>query len=171
MNTRIITLCYRKTIDINATHPWDKLVFEDSYMEFKLQAQNFSAGTSYTSYAELLRLVPNASKLPGLVIPAIAGYVQQLDEIIPDILNNLGRRFLKFKHYQFEIINSSITYKSKHHIAINFYSGPLYWHDTIGQYLLVSNAAITSHEQDVLTNLFQLPPYVNIHTLQANPQP
>ncbi|QJD96298.1 hypothetical protein HH214_10695 [Mucilaginibacter robiniae] len=166
MNNRIITLCYRKIIDINATHPWDKLVFDDSYMEFKMQAQNFSQGTTYTSYAELLRLVPNSSRLPGLVTPAIVGYVQQLHEIIPDILNNLGRRFLNFKQFQFEIINSSITDKSKHHIAINFYSEPLYWHDTIGQQLLVSATTINDGQQ-ALTDLFQLPSYVNIHTLQV----
>ncbi|RYE29074.1 MAG: hypothetical protein EOP42_15220, partial [Sphingobacteriaceae bacterium] len=96
MKARSIILCYRKIIDINAAKPWDKLVFEDSYLEFKLQAQNFSNGTAYTSYADLIRNIPNAQQLPGLVTPAISHYIRQLNDITPDILNNIGRRFLRF---------------------------------------------------------------------------
>lgn len=169
MNKRIITLCYRKIIRPNATQPWDKMVYEDSYMEFKMQAQNFNAGTPYTSYAELLRHFPNAQKLAGMVTPAVNGYVQQLGGIIPEILNTLGRRFLKISSFQFEIINSDINDRDKHVVAINFFSEPLVWHDTIDNYLLVSpyipNAAAGGNDE-VLTELFQLQPYLNIHSVK-----
>jgi len=171
MPKQIITLCYRKIIRPGATLLWDKMVHDDSYMEFKMQAQNYSAGTSYTSYAELIRHFPNAQKLPAMVSPAITGYVQQLNNIIPDILNTLGRRFLKFNTFQFEIINSDITDQDKHTIAINFFSEPLLWHDKIDNYLLVSvyNDQVAV-DDEVLTNLFQLQPYLNIHSI-ASPQP
>lgn len=136
-------------------------------MEFKMQAQNFSAGTNYTSYAELIRNFPNAQRLPAMVTPSVTGYVQQLENIMPDILNTLGRRFLKFNAFQFEIINSDINDREKHTVAVNFFSEPLIWHDTIDNYLLVSiydDKADT--EGEVLTNLFQLQPYLNIHSVK-----
>lgn len=170
MSKRIITLCYRKIIRPNATIPWDKMVHNDSYIEFKMQAQNFSVGTNYTSYAELLRHFPNAQKLTGMVTPAIIGYVQQLGGIIPEILNTLGRRFLKIKSYQFEIINSDITDSDKHVVAINFFSEPLVWHDTIDNYLLVSAhtpSAMANESDEVCTELFRLQPYLNINSVKA----
>lgn len=162
---RIITLCYRKIIDETATKQWDKMVFEDSFLEFRLQAQNYSVGTNYSSYADLLHHVHNANRLAGRITPAVTGYMQQLDGIMPDMLNNLGRRFLKFDKYQLEIINSDINDKDKHKIAINFYSAPLVWHDTVASLLLVSEQG-SDDGAETLTNLFQIQPYLNIHTIK-----
>lgn len=170
MQKRIITLCYRKIIRPGATAPWDKMVHEDSYMEFKMQAQNFSAGTAFTSYAQLVQHFPDAQKLAAMVTPAVTGYVQQLGDIIPDILNTLGRRFLRFNSFLFEIINSDVNDRDKHSIAINFFSEPLVWHDTIANNLLISaHNPTTEAEGEVFTNLFQLQPYLNIHSI-TNPQ-
>jgi hypothetical protein len=165
MNTRLITLCYRKVIDINSPKAWDKLVFQDSYLEFKMQAQFFNQERKYCSFAELLQHAPGAEQLHFLTSAAVTGYLQQLNETIPDILNNLGKHFLKFNQYQFEIINSDLLDKTKHQVAINFYSEPLVWHDTIGNYLLVSDKPAAAGE--VLTHLFQLQPYLNIHALRT----
>ena len=170
MPKRVIILCYRKIIDVNTVKAWDKMVFESSYLEFKMQAQNFSLGTDHTSYAELLRNVPNAQRLTGMVTPSVTGYVQQLNKIMPDILNNLGRRFLTFSKFQMEIINSDINDKAKHQIALNFYSEPMVWHDTIDNFLLISDHLpenkLPDENTKALTNLMQIQPYVNIYSLQ-----
>lgn len=170
MQERVIILCYRKIIDIRSVKQWDKLVFESTYLEFKMQAQNFSQGTSYTSYAELLRNVPNARRLTGMVTPSVTGYIQQLGSIMPDILNNIGRRFLTFSKFQLEIINSDINDKDKHQVAVNFYSQPLIWHDTIDSYLLISDHTpeipLFTENNNISTNLMQLQPYINISSLQ-----
>ncbi|MFC0513859.1 hypothetical protein ACFFGT_06600 [Mucilaginibacter angelicae] len=170
MQKRVIVLCYRKIIDIRSVKQWDKLVFESTYLEFKMQAQNFSHGTAYTSYADLLRNVPNAQRLTGMVTPSVTGYIQQLGGIMPDVLNNIGRRFLTFSKFQLEIINSDIHDKDKHQVAVNFYSGPLVWHDTIDNYLLISEDMaenqLSAENDSMPTNLMQLQPYVNISSLQ-----
>jgi hypothetical protein len=169
MSERVITLCYRKIIRPNPILPWDKLVYEDSYMEFKMQAQNFSAGTPYTSYADLLRHVPDAQKLAAMVTPAVSGYVQQQGDIMPDILNVLGRRFLKFNTFQFEIINSDINDRDKHVVAVSFFSEPMIWHETVDNYLLVSpcnEGSSIPGGTEILTNLFQLQSYLNIHAIK-----
>jgi hypothetical protein len=170
MQKRVVILCYRKIIDTLSVKQWDKLVFESTYLEFKMQAQNFSHGTAYTSYAELMRNVHNAQRITGMVTPSVTGYVQQLGSIMPDILNNIGRRFLTFSKFQLEIINSDINDKEKHQVAINFYSEPLIWHDTIDNYLLLSvyspENQSSAENNSISTNLMQLQPYINISSLQ-----
>jgi len=165
MANRIITLCYRKISDATATKPWEKLVFDDSYTEFKMQAQLFNQEKKYRTFAELQQHAPGAEQLHFLVSAAVIGYIHQLNETIPDILNNLGKHFLRFTQFQFEIINSDLQDKSKHQVGINFYSEPLVWHDTIDNLLLVSDKPATE-TGEIYTNLFQLQPYLNIHALQ-----
>lgn len=168
MEKRVITLGYRKIIDAASAKAWDKMVFEDSYLEFKIQAQLMAQGSPYNTYGELLAKVPDAAKLSGMVTPAIVGYIQQLNETVPDILNNLGRRFLKFKNFQFELINSSINDKGKHQVAVNFYTEPLVWHESIQNFMLVSDASVAVEEGvEVNTNLLEIQPYLNIHSLKT----
>lgn len=163
MTERVITLCYRKIIDATSTRPWDKLVFEDTYAELRLQAQLYNPERRFRTYAELLHHAPGAGQLPFLVSGVARGYLPQLQGLVPDVVDNLGRHFLKFSRFQFEIINSDLLDKSRHQVAINFYSDPLTWHATIENLLLVSEAAAAGEE--VLTHLVQLQPFLSIYSL------
>ena len=161
---RRITLCYRKIIDASATRPWDKLVLNDSYRELRMQAQYFNQEKNYRTFGELVHYVPGADRLHGLVSGSIVGYLQQLGGLVPDVLDNLGRRFLTFDKFQFELINSDLLDPSKHQVAVNFFSEPLRWHDTVGAYLIASTEAPSEAAASVHT--FQLQPYLAIHSLQ-----
>jgi hypothetical protein len=104
-----------------------------------------------------------------MVTPAVSGYVQQLGDMMPDILNVLGRRFLKFNTFQFEIINSDINDRDKHVVAVSFFSEPMIWHETVDNYLLVSpcnEGNSIPGGTEILTNLFQLQSYLNIHAIK-----
>jgi hypothetical protein len=164
----VITLCYRKVIDIHAVKPWEKLVFADTYTEFLLQAQTLNRQGQYNTYGELLAHVPGADQLGFLVSAAAVSYLRQLNDVIPDITNNLGKQFLPFTRFRFEIINSDIRDKTRHQVGIQFYSEPLHWHDTIGDRLLVSVPGVME-EGAVLTELLALPPFVSIYSLQPAP--
>jgi len=165
MSTKVITLCYRKIIDASNTSPWDKFVHEDSFAEFKMQAQFYNLEKQFTTFAEMVLNVPEAQKLHFLVSAAITGYLHQLNGIIPDILDNLGRRFLTFENFKFELINSDITNLKKHKVAINFFSKPLVWHDTVNNLLLVSPFK-ENNEDEVFTNLFQIQPFLSISAIK-----
>lgn len=165
MQQTTIRLCYRKIIDAGATRPWDKMVFDDSYTEFLLQSQLYNQEKKYTTFSEIMTQVPAAEKLHFLVSAAVVGYLQQLGGKIPDLTNNLGRLFLPFSNFRFEIINSSIKDKSRHQVAINFFSDPLVWHSTIGNQLLLSIPGNTENDE-ILTELFVLPPFVSIYSLK-----
>lgn len=162
----IIRLCYRKIINASSQKVWDQYVFESSYKEFLMQSQLYNQEKKYNSFAELLINVPGAERLHFLVSAAITGYVQQLKGKVPDILNNLGKHFLEFLNYQFEIINSDIKNKATHQVAINFFSEPMTWHDTIGNYLLVSPLNSGENQDGVLTHLVQLQPFLSIYSVK-----
>lgn len=165
MPKKVIVLCYRKIIDSTNNNPWDRYVHEDSFSEFKMQAQYYNQEQRFTTFAEMLLNAPEAEKLHFLVSAAITGYLRQLNGIIPDVLDNLGRRFLTFENFKFELINSDINSLEKHKIAINFFSKPLIWHDTINDQLLVSQLK-GSNEEEIFTNLFQIQPFVSIHAIK-----
>lgn len=165
MAKRIIRLLYRKVIDANAQKAWERHVFEDSYAEFLLQAQFYNQDKKYNTFGELLTHVPDAEKLHFLVSPAITGYLKQLNGKVPDVLNNIGKHFLPFKNFKFEIINSDLRNKARHQVAVNFLTEPLSWHDTIGNQLLVSTNS-DSEDGALLTELFSIPPYLSIHSLK-----
>ncbi|MGM9477688.1 hypothetical protein ACS5PU_14745 [Pedobacter sp. GSP4] len=165
MSKKVIVLCYRKIIDATDNNPWSKFVHEDSFAEFKMQSQLYNQEQQFTTFAEILLHVPDAEKLHFLVSAAITGYLRQLNGIIPDILDNLGRRFLTFEHFKFELINSDIKDVQQHKIAINFFSKPLVWHETIGNQLLISQFKETQGDE-VYTNLFEMQPFVSIHSIK-----
>lgn len=170
MNSHTIVFCYRKMIDTNSSLPWEKLVFDDSYLEFRMQFQNINKQAGSFTFAELIQQGINAERLHFLISPAIAGYVQQLQGRIPDLLNTLGKQFLSFTSYRFELINSDIRNSQSHQVAISFYSSAMTWYSTIGNAMLLSAATAESIAADetVNTQLYQLQPFVSIHTLKAN---
>ncbi|UKT63162.1 hypothetical protein [Pedobacter mucosus] len=165
MAKKIITLCYRKIIDITNPNLWDKLVHEDSFIEFKMQSQFYNQENKYTTFAELNSNVAGSEKLHFLVSASITGYLRQLNGIIPDVLDNLGRRFLAFQNFKFELVNSDINDIEKHKVAINFFSDPITWHDTIDNHLLISQFKETK-DDEIFTNLFQIQPFVSIHSIK-----
>ena len=167
----IIRLLYRKEIDINSTRPWEKCAFNDSYQEYLMQSQLYNKDRKYTSFTELQAHVPNAEKLHFLVSASVTGYIRQFNGVVPDITNTAGKHFLPFKGYRFEIINSDITNAAKHRIAINFITESLTWIDTIGSQLLIAlNAPGDDTQEEILTELFTLQPFLTIHSLKPIPQ-
>jgi hypothetical protein len=168
MEKATIRLLYRKIIDNNAADIWEKHVFDETYKEFLMQVQNYNREKKYFTYGELIHHVPGAEKLNFLVSASIIGYLKQLKGIVPDIINNSGKRFLPFKNYKFEIINSDTRDKSRHQIAVNFISEPLAWYDTIDNRLLVAikGDEATVQNGEVLTEMFTMQPHLSIFSLK-----
>ena len=164
---KIIRFCYRKIIDSNATKAWERLVYEDSYTEFKMQAQRFNTGNKYSSFAEIVQNNSAAEQLHFLTGAAATAYVQQLNGKIPDVLNTLGKHFLPFKNFRFEIINSDVKDGKTHMIAVNFYSEPVTWLDTIGSTMIIAvNNTIENGE--LLTDSLIMPPFVSVYSVKHN---
>lgn len=163
---KIIRLCYRKIIDASATQPWDKLVFESAYAEFLMQSQFYNQEKKYTSFHQMLQHVNGAERLHGLVSAAVVGYLKQLEGKLPDIADNMGKRVLTFKQFQFEIIDADIKDKGRFRMAIQFFTDAYYWLDTVSPYLLVAPLTKDATTTDgMLTHLLQLQPFLSIYSL------
>lgn len=164
----IIRLSYRKIIDANSQKLWDKYVFEDTYTEFFMQAQFYNQENKYTTFQELLDNVPNADRLHNLTSAAAVGYIRQLNQIVPDIANRSGKLCLPFSQFKFEIIHSHVQDKNAHRVAIQFFSDPVTWLDTVHDTLLIAygdRREALAQGQEVETDLIALQPYLSISSV------
>jgi len=168
MTKGLIQMCYRKIIDNNAQKAWDQYVFEDTYMEFFMQAQTYNQGGKYSTFQEITENIPAASNLSYLVSTAAINYIRQLKDVVPDIANAYGKLCLPFKRFKFEIIHSDIREKSSHKVAVYFYSEPITWIDTVDGKLLIAygdqREAIRSGVE-VETDMLALQPYLTISSV------
>lgn len=165
MTTNLITLCYRKVISGKSATHWEKMVWADSYQEFKMQFQLYNQQKRYHRLQQLLDEVKGAEQLHFLVSAAIVGYVQQLKERVPDITDTLGIPFLQFDHFRFELIESDIHDQQQHKIAIWFFCKPMLWIDSIGNHMLLKD---NNSEQAAVSpiRLLEMQPGLGVHSLQ-----
>jgi hypothetical protein len=165
----LIRLCYAKVIDASSVTAWDKYVFEATYKEFYMQAQQFDQQKKYTTFQEILENIPKADQMHYLVSTAAVGYIRQLNETIPDIANAFGKPCVPFKNFRFEIIQSHVKNRSLHKVAIYFYSENLTWIDTIGDRLLFSfgnHLEALAQGQSVETEMLTIRPNLIICSYQ-----
>lgn len=166
----IIQLCYRKLIDASSTGTWEKYVFDDTHREFYMQAQQFDQAGSCATFHEILKQNPKADQMHYLVSTAAIGYIRQLQEKIPGVLNVFGSPCVAFRNFRFEIVQSHIRNKALHRVAIYFYSDALTWIDTIpGQHLLVApgnHLDALSRGEKVDTEMIAMMPNLSICSYQ-----
>lgn len=164
----LIQLCYRKIIDVSSEKAWDKYVFEDTWMEFFMQAQTYTQDGKYHTFQEISDNVPAANGMTYMVSTAAINYIRQLKDIVPDIANVYGKLCLPFKRFKFEIIYSDVRDKTSHKVAIYFYSEPITWIDTLDGKLLLAygdQREALKCGQEVETELISLQPYLNISSV------
>jgi hypothetical protein len=134
----IVRFCFRKEIDAAAVAGWERNLFDDTYREFFMQAQQFDQQKRFTTFREMFLNVPDVDQMVYLVSTAAVNYIRQLNGIIPGFFNVFGKPVMPFKNFRFDIIESSITHKEKHKVAISFYSEPVLWHESFNDAMIVS---------------------------------
>ena len=159
-----IRLVYRKLIDINAGDTWSKCVFDSSYAEYLLQVQFYDQAKQYPRFSQLLHHIPQAEKMHFLVSAAVTGYLQQLNGMVPDLTDSLGKCRIAFTQYRFEIIESDIHDKRVHQVGICFYSEPFTWVETIHNSLLLAKPGSVGTDEGLLTRLVSLQPMLSIYS-------
>lgn len=133
----LITFRYSKIIDRGSSKTkWDQYVFDDTYREFFMQAQEFDQEGNYSTFHEILANVPKAEEMHYLVSTAAVSYIRQLNNYIPNVLNTAGKTCLPFKNFRFEILQSHTRDKNQHRIAIHFFSEEIIWIDSLGKHLI-----------------------------------
>lgn len=165
MQKGIIKLGYRKIIDAAARKAWDQYVFNDTHLEFYMQAQRLDPEGKFPTFRLLQEKVAGADQLHYLTSTAAIGYIRQLNDLIPDVANRFGKLCLPFRNFRFEIIDSHIQDKSQHKIAIWFYSDPLTWIETVENNLVIAYGIKVDELAagiELETDLIPLSPFLSI---------
>ena len=164
MNKALIKLAYRQIIDIHSTGDFEKKVFNDTWEEFNMQAQVYDQGGTLKTFQQLVAHNPKANSLHYKVGFAIGLYVKELNTIIPEFRDSLDRITIPFETYRFEIIQSDITNKAEHKVAVLFITDTLTLLGNIGDYLLLSHGdqLHTIQQEGTDTFLLQLKPGLSI---------
>lgn len=155
-----IKLAFRVVIDENSSMLWDQYIFEDTYLEYKIQHQVFDdKDDPVKNYWQLLLKNCNAEKIPFLLSTAVVNYVSQLNgeiKSLPDVLSNT---YFPIEDFKLDLISSNVEDKSKHKIGLTFYTPELLLMDIIDNKYLLSKTTSGEHFD---TFMFSFHPQVAI---------
>lgn len=136
MNKAIIKIAYRQIIDSSSEGNFEKNVINGSYGEFLLKSQAYNPDGKFKTFSELKANDGRANSLHYKSGFGVAGYIEQLNKQMP-AQNSLGRN-LRFDSYEFELIESDITDKATHKVAIIYTTEQLTLLDNAGDHLLLA---------------------------------
>lgn len=134
----VIKLVYKQVIDAEYATDFERDVFEDSYQEFLMQAQAYNQENKWHTFQQMAANNPKANSLHYKVGFSVGLYIQQLNYIIPGLKDILGETPLKFNTCRFNIIESDISNKARHKIALLYTTGMLTYFGQVANNLWLS---------------------------------
>ena len=168
MNKALIKIAYKQIIDAASQTDFEKNVFHASYNEFLLKSQAYNPGKKFKTFSELKANDGRANSLHYKSGFAAAGFINNLNKQIPCLHDTHGRS-ISFITYTFEIIESGITDKSKHKIAIIYFTGTFALLEVIGDYLLLATGDQPNDvfQKNVEAFLLKMQPDLSIVSYQS----
>lgn len=145
-----IKIAYRQVIDSRSSSDFEKKVFNDSFNEFYLQSQAYSEGGRLKTFQDLIGNNPKANSLHYKVGFSVGRYIAELKNVIPGLWDSIGKP-VAFENHEFQLLDSDISNKNTHTIAIIYISD---WFDLLaiaGSNLIVGNARGDSGSTSTLT--------------------
>ena len=159
----LIKLAYRQVIDSASTDKFEKLIFNDTYMEYLMQVQAYNnQGKTYATFRELSMQVPKSNSLHYKVGFAIGLYIRELNNKIPGLWDTLEHVNITFATHRFEIIDSDITKREGHRVAITYLTEAFTYYGNFGEWLLLSAGGNLASGQAGETFMMQLYPNLSI---------
>lgn len=144
MSKALIKLAFRQEIDVSASGNFEKDVFNDSYQEFRMQAQAYNPNGQFHTLQELIADNPKANSLHYKAGFSIGLYIAGLNGVIPGIREWVpGQVRPGFQTHQFEIVRSHLADRSQHQVAITYFTGVLSLLDSFGDQLLLATGDMT----------------------------
>ena len=138
MSKGIIKFGFQKIITELPTSLWDKYVFDATWMEYRMQAANYNQQSKATLFTAIAKENPKAEKLHDAVCTAAIGYIMQLEEKIPGLVNAHGKNVVPFKNFKFSMVQSDMIDSKLHQVEIIFISEPVTLIDTFNTHYLIA---------------------------------
>ena len=156
----IIKLSYRNIIDASSQNQFEKNVFNFSYEEFLLKSQAYNIDGKFKTFSELKTNDGRANSLHYKSGFAVAGFIETLNKKIPFLEDSSGKP-VSFDICNFEIIETDITNRLFHIVALHFFTAALILKGSFGDFLVLAeekNEALNPNEVFTL----QLQPDISV---------
>ncbi len=137
MSQAIIKISYRQLIDAASQTEFEQNVISFSYEEYKMKSQAYNTEGKYNTFTELKAADGRANSLHYKAGFAIGGLIEGLNKQIPDLQDTQGKP-VPFDSFQFEVIESDITNKLVHKVAISYITEEARLLNNFGEILLLS---------------------------------
>ena len=137
MSKALIKITYRQVIDASSTGALEKNIFNASYQEFLLKPQAYNLEGKYNTFTKMKAADGRANSLHYKSGFAVDQYIHTLKNQIVYLQDSLDQN-IPFERYRFEVIESDITNKALHKVAINFATGILTLFAIVGEYFLLA---------------------------------
>ncbi|MFT3980183.1 MAG: hypothetical protein QM687_06900 [Ferruginibacter sp.] len=154
MKKKFIRITYRHIIDINAKTNFDRSVFGITYSEFLLKSQAYNPGNKMDTFNVIRQADGRANSLHYKIALAASGIMESLQQVNPFVVDYAGKN-IAFDDYKFELLESAVSDKTKHVLAISLVSPPYVLHDMSGDILVLSEQDAIPQE-DGMYNTFML---------------
>lgn len=163
-----IRLAYRQLIDAaSAQTPFARDVFTDSYNEFRLQIQTYNPDGRFTTWQQVRTAVPQSDPtLPVKVGFAIGLYIRELNGQTPGLTDTLGQP-VAFVEHQFALLDSDITDRTQHRVALTYLTDTLTWLGSVGNYLLLAPGDQRNATDTTDTFMLEMQPNLSIVSYAA----
>jgi hypothetical protein len=145
MATAFIKLVYKQIINASSTGTFERNVFHATYDEFKLKSQTYNQEGKFQTFTELKANDGRANSLHYKISFAAGYFIEGLNNKMPGLVDNLGNA-VNFDVATFELIESDLTNKDAHELAINYATGTLTLCDIVGEYLILAKGEVSPNK-------------------------
>lgn len=162
-----IKLAYKQILDATLQTSFEKNVFIASYNEFLLKSQAYNFEKKFKTFSEMKANDGRANSLHYKCSFAVISFISNLNKQIPGLQDSLGNN-VTFDTFKFEVIESDITDKSAHKVAITYFTGLFTLFEIIGDYMLLAagDKSNNSSSEPVETFLLKMQPNLGIVSYQ-----
>jgi len=137
MAKALIKLAWKQVIDARSEGDFERKVFNASYQEFLLKSQAYNMDREFKTFTEMKINDGRANSLHYKLSFALGHFIAGLNNKIPGLRDNAGNNPV-FEVPRFELLESDITDKAAHKVAIHYCTGVLTLLDTIEDYLVLA---------------------------------
>jgi hypothetical protein len=139
MSVAYIKLDYRQVIDIAASSGFEKAILQASYQEFLLKSQVYNPDGKWKTFTELKSQDGRANSLHYKCSFAVVGIINTLKKQIPFLTDTLEQP-IAFDTFRFELVESNITDKSMHKVAIHYITDTCTLYGSIDDCMILSKS-------------------------------
>ena len=167
MQNKKIQFTFSQHINSKAITAWEQHIFEETYNEFLIQSAVFQpVHAKVDSFKELLKHNSNAQQLHYLLATRIVPSINLLNHNIYGVIDNLNQNYLQFQDFNVNIIQSDLSNKAKHYIAVNYLSKPYDLVSIFNNYFLVAEETNDKKQNNIVeTLMFPFQPNLSISAI------